>query len=133
LTTRAAIRGATYRDNIIYAWGVVPLGVGGFPRTIVATADFGVANIVENPAGTFTVTLFTKKEDGTTTSLGIGAVAATIYEAGAGENDCLTHIDATDVAGGTFTVYTSVVTLGMSGLGCQATSEPFQFIVTGRP
>lgn len=128
-------RGATYTDNIIYAWGYVNV-LGA----IETTFDFGIA-AVNNPApGVFEVTINLKDPvTGNTIPLQPGtpmAVTATLVA------EYYEHIQSLPSCGdirvtrfgyptpNTFTVYTFS---GQQNGQCQMENIPFMFHITGRP
>lgn len=126
----ATIGGATYEDNIIYAWAIIPTEpVWAVSRTIIPINDFGILNITENPAGTFTFTMNATNPDGTPKTFTNCAVVATLSS-----TSCLDHIVATPVSSGnTFTVVTSQITQAADKtINCGGATLPFMVIVTGR-
>ena len=116
----AVINGATYTDNVIYAWGSVTY-VGGVPTL---GSSFGVSSIIRNPGGPangqFLITLTSPAP------ITNGVVAATLAET----DPCFEFIGATTVSSGTFIVSTSAA--AGAPLACQPADRQFTFIVTGR-
>jgi len=65
LPGRPALQGATYQDNVVYAWADVPsTGIGALPHQITANSDFGVFSVWHTAPGTYVVTLNTASGSG---------------------------------------------------------------------
>ncbi len=75
---RASIIGATYRDNVIYAWGDVQAMhieySGPFPVKLIVNCDFGVDSVMQTAVGTYTVYLNVDDAWGANASLSCGAI-----------------------------------------------------------
>lgn len=118
---RSAFRGATYVDNILYAWGDVP--VWTTTGLIPLNDDFGVASVARTGPGRYTVTLNYQSPYGTGTTIDI-AVTATINDNSA---DCAI-IRIFDAGGSTNTFDVLI-----DDLSCNGIDKAFQFHVAGRP
>lgn len=122
------IYGATYTDNIIYAWGNIPAG-GPTPQVLIPTDQFGIAGgVVFTPPNKYVVTLHLEDPYGSNRILNHGSVTATIICNAETDPGCQT-ISVSPLAGNSFTVYTHQVT----GAVCDQKPLPFNFKVTGRP
>lgn len=131
----AAIRGATYTDNIIYGWGEIAANGG-------VTCDFGVLSVqhVAN-SGVYRITLNNIAPAGGATAINCGAVVATL---GTGANPpamvpanppagtrCA-YIYTTNIQNNVFDVY--ITEFNPATGDCdQGVDLPFKFHVTGRP
>jgi len=139
-SSNAAIRGATYTDNIIYAWGYVE-------GTL--KSSFGVYSVAVVSPGIWEVRLNLKYPDGSAMYLDSteAAVVACVY--GSGDHDCQ-HINIFNLHADTtnnqtvFRVSVSRQTLSYffapgtsyltdARLNCINEASDFMFIVTGRP
>lgn len=121
---RSAYTGGTYTDNVVYAWGVVSFQPG---PTLVVDADFGVANVVRNAAGWYTVQLNYMNPETGSNSLNNIAVTATLND-----NACaIIRVNVPNGPTNTFDVY--IDELFSSSGGCSPQDIPFHFQVTGRP
>lgn len=132
-TARSAIRGATYTDNVIYAWGIATPNQG-----MVNFCDFGVASILYLGVGHYRVILNPVKPDGSSMNLGCGSVTATITTP---NRECA-YINTSALSGNQFDVFISepglVTTMSGGfvtsvGLLCNPIDLPFSFKVTARP
>lgn len=121
-TVNAAITGATYVDNVVYAWGEID-ATGGI------NADFGVASVVSGGPGLYTVTLNTTDPLGSPINLTQASITVTIVDDNGRTQCALATASRIGVPGpNSFDVRTYVV----NG-ECQQTDLPFMFKVTGRP
>lgn len=121
-TVNAAITGATYVDNVVYAWGEID-ATGGI------NADFGVASVVSGGPGFYTVTLNTTDPLGNPINLTQASITVTIVDDNGRTQCALATASRIGVPGpNSFDVRTYVV----NG-ECQQTDLPFMFKVTGRP
>lgn len=120
------MKGATYTDNVLYAWGDIN-GNG----TINNNGSFGITNIVHAPGtGLYTITI--RVNDPVTNAqvfLGSAAITATLvndyyHECG------IISVSRLDPATNTFTVRTTRIGLAET---CGVYDLPFMFHVTGRP
>lgn len=119
----AAIEGATYVDNIIYAWGDIPAGLGG------PIYEFGVGGIGLAGPGVYDITLNITDPLGNPITLNEASITATIVETPDGDYGC-TSISTTKIGAigaNSFRVRTYLV----NG-GCEPADLPFMFKVTGR-
>lgn len=134
-TTNAAIRGATYTDNVIYAWGTAT----PTPGTVTVNCDFGVLNIMWMGIGHYKVTINPVNPDGTPMILSCGSVTATL----ATQNRECAFINATPLNNNQFDVFISAPGISkIYGPGgtlmdvfptCGEIDLPFAFKVTARP
>ncbi len=146
-TGTPAIIGATYTDNICYAWGdivptIPPLPICSpfYPFNLNPASDFGVKQVVQTGVGTYTITLNDIDPDGVTAKpLNSGAVTATLVNGKCGET-----ITVSPISGGVFTVTITVLRLTRFAGGpdsgqldglftCDPVDEEFAFHVFGRP
>lgn len=131
---RPAFFGATYVDNIVYAWADVDFAGGN----ITVRSNFGVQSIVRAPGifnGVFIVTLSNQDpHNPTTNKLSAASIVASLED----------NTDPADSVGNCG--YLNVSRIGIPGnnqfvvrtydrhtLDCTASDKPFMFIVTGRP
>ncbi len=124
-TTRAAIRGATYMDNVIYAWGSVDVAFG----QVNVNCDFGVANVIRKAPGIYTVTLNLREPDGSAMNIDCGSVTANIvYKPQLDPPNFPTCavIQTTPITGDTFDIY-------ILDFSCHSVDANFTFKVAGRP
>ncbi len=127
--TNSPIRGATYTDNIVYAWGNI--GIFG-----AINADFGVVAVNHPVAGVYEITVNIKDPVtgaviplGPTTPVAITATLVANPQAPFTCGDI--RVTGFGVPGpNQFTVYT----IGAPTSGhCEGLNSPFMFHVTGRP
>ena len=113
-----AIRGATYTDNVNYAWGQVNANGD-------AECDFGVASVTQIGAGQYEVVLNLTDPLGNLMSLECYSVTATV------RGDECGFATVMPIAGSsptTFRVFTR-----LADGSCEQQDLPFMFQVTGRP
>ncbi len=123
--TNSAIRGTTYTDNVIYAWAdATP--VPGPPGSVTVNCDFGVANIIYNSPGNYTVIMNLVDPSGASMNLSCGSVTATLTATDAGHFSCGIINTSPITASNTFNVF-------IRDLSCNPDDLPFTFKVTGRP
>ena len=130
---RSAIRGATYIDNIIYAWADVPDGAGvPVGNTFPPNDDFGVAAVIKAGVGVYDVRInVTDPVTGAVVILNNASITATIVDDFAGTTGCAV-ITTTQIGvpgPNTFRIRT----YNLGGGSCTADDLPFMFKVTGRP
>lgn len=128
-----AIEGATYKDNIIYAWGNVEVDGGAGKCNMIDR--FGDVTATYNGVGDYTIVVRIVKPDGGMTYLESGAIAITTRN-----KSCVFPISGVythDSVSTSFPVNISQHTLGVQGgistIQCQNTDSDFYFIITGRP
>ena len=96
------------------------------PTTVNVDCDFGVAQIIYNSRGNYTVNLNLVKPDGTPMSIDCGSATATLLATSSEDFSC-GIINTSPVSGTSFNVY-------IRQLDCINTVDlPFTFKVTGRP
>ena len=130
--------GGTYKDNIIYAWGVVEDGI-----IDSGTCDFGVLSITHTTgSGSYLIKLnLLNPNDGSQGNLRTGAVFLTSRDPGHSCGFQLRSSDLSTSGGATqFTVFTSIASVQPAVfpatgyvLSCTATDLNFMFMVIGRP
>jgi hypothetical protein len=133
-----SIKGATYTDNVIYAWGDV--SADGIANCTL----FGCTVKLMGP-GWYRVTLDIHNPDGSIVALNCASITATISTGHEPQippqYDCkfitVTRVDAS-ATGKVFDILiTQPALIGAPGgayyLGCQEVNAPFMFKVTGRP
>jgi len=126
-SSRAAIRGATYQDNTVYAWGHV--NPGG-----AIVGDFGVSSVVPAGPGCYTITLNLVDPNGNPITLTTGSVTATIAKAGACVFISSSPITTNAAGQPQFTVCMTEQGFSTAGtFGCFSTDYPFMFKVCGQP
>jgi hypothetical protein len=116
------VHGATYTDNIIYAWGNVDQD--GNP-----ICEFRVEKIAPLGPGWYQVLMHIIDSDGNDVPLNCGSVTATIgskNKPGNGWSDVCRHIGVSQIENSVFDVY-------ISDRECNPVDEFFNFKVTGRP
>lgn len=114
-----AIRGATYTDNVIYAWGLID-GDG----TVVC--DFGVLSVNHSGPGTYEIEINLTDPEGNQIPMDCMAITATV------KGDQCGLATASPNGGGppaSFTVFTHQ----LGGGNCEFEDMPFMFHLTGRP
>lgn len=131
----SAIRGATYTDNVIYAWGTATPA----PGIVTVDCDFGVHHIQWLGIGHYRVFITPIQPDGTPDTLSCGSVTATL----AAQNRECAFINATPLNNNQFDVYISAPGIskvyGPGGVltdvfpTCSEIDLPFAFKVTARP
>ena len=128
----SVIRGATYIDNIVYAWADVPSAAAIAPGGMVAAnSDFGVFRIQKVAAGIYDVQLnIVHPATGNFVALSDASITATIAEPPGilSPNTCAIITTSRMGPANTFRVYTRTV-----NSGCTLQDYPFMFKVTGRP
>lgn len=125
-TGRAAIRGATYMDNVVYAWGNVNVPPVAPPvGTLLVNGNFGVTSVTYLGVGSYRVQMNLTNPDGTAMTIGNGAVTATV------KNSTCTFISTSDITGNGFTI--TITELNLVAGHCQPKNASFMFHVTGRP
>jgi len=123
---RTPIRGATYVDNTIVAWGYITPGGG-------VVSDFGVAAVAIAGPGVYSVTLSLVDPDGNPVTLTDESITATLVQDGppnqpiACGSIVVSPIQA--VPANTFYVRTGLIANG----ACLPQELPFMFKVVGRP
>lgn len=121
--SRAPIQGATYTDNLMYAWGDV--GIFG-----AINSDFGVGAVAHPAAGVYIVTVRLEDPNGNPVVLNNAAITATLATT-EGENPFACQgirVSQMGIPGpNQFTVYT------FNTNTCQGQNSAFMFHVTGRP
>ena len=121
---KASYRGATYIDNVIYAWGDVP------PSSVVGSIalndDFGVASVNRTAAGTYVVTLNVADPAGNPITLNSASITATLVETSPPSCGFITTTRIGTPGSNQFTIKTYSTT-------CTLDDYPFMFKVTGRP
>lgn len=123
------IRGSTYVDNVVYAWGDV--GMGG-----VRNCDFGVQNIMVMAPGWYRVTLNITDPFGVVMNLSCASITATLSSnnpPGAMASPCRFIRTSRIGAGNTFDIYITENVIVGAMLQCQPVHDAFMFKVTGRP
>ncbi len=131
--TDGAIKGATYTDNVIYAWGNVPMN--GIP----VTCGFGVKNIIKRGIGWYEIevnTVLPFPDNTTRVNLSCASITATINSGvgpGGPHGQC-TFITASQIDPVTnkFDIYTTTQIFNGSSLQCVPIDAAFNFKVTGR-
>lgn len=121
-TVNPSILGATYVDNVIYAWGEIDAGGA-------INADFGVSNVTPYGGGVYDVTINVTDPLGNPVTLTQASITVTIVD-DAGDYGCAV-VTASRIgvpAPNTFTVRTY-----MNNGECRPEDLPFMFKVTGRP
>lgn len=119
--SRAPIRGATYVDNIIYAWGDINANA-------TINSDFGVATVTNPAVGTFIVTIrAVDPQTGMPITLNNAAVVATLSAEGP------TARCSTIMASRIGTPGPNQFQVMINGSSCEPTNLPFMFHLTGRP
>ncbi len=130
---RAAIKGATYVDNIIYAWGDVA-GSG------LVNSDFGVANVTRLRAGVYRVTLNLNTITGGAFTLANASITATLVDNTNYNSDppnacgtiLVSQIGGAGLAANQFLVRTFNNSAPTAPGDCTIADRPFMFKVTGR-
>lgn len=119
---RVPIRGATYSDNIIYAWGDID-GTGA------VLGDFGVVAVTKPPGlGVYIITVAVNDpQTGAPLTLTAGAVTATLVN-GSAPAPCGTIICSRIGVPGA-----NQFQVNTYGLDCTPADRPFMFHLTGRP
>ena len=129
---RYAIPGATYVDNIIYAWGNVPATPGVFVP-VIPNSDFGVSAITKGAAaGEYLVQLnIVDPTSGLMVVLNNASITATLVEDPSYTCGTITTSDlgAPGLAPNQFRIRTFDLSTG----SCTSDALPFMFKVTGRP
>jgi len=114
----APVTGGTYTDNVIYAWGDVTAGA-----TPTINSSFGVANVVRNGIGSYTVQLsIVDPVTAAPVLLNAGAATANLIVQGSG---CFI-IYVSPIVNSAFTVTIKDVS------SCSPADQRFTFHVTGR-
>lgn len=133
-SVRTAKEGSTYVDNIVYAWGIVSVlqSGGGDPppvgSTFSALMDFGVASVVYNGVGDYTINLSYADPDGNVKTYSTCPVVSLI------DAPCGATIQTQMLnPAGTFRVLINTLAIQGPVLACIPTNAPFSFHVTGRP
>jgi hypothetical protein len=125
--TKGVIKGATYTDNVIYAWGTVQMNPGVLPNQVTVLNDFGVAEVRKIGVGVFQVTLNpVDPYSGTAITLASAAVTANIRYEGNVLN-CGTIYPSGLAAG------TNQFMVRMMDSSCEPKDFDFTFHVCGRP
>lgn len=119
----AAIEGATYVDNIIYAWGDIAAGGG-------INSDFGVASVAGG-GGVYDITISITDPLGNPITINNASITATIVDSPDGENACsmITTTQMGAIGANSFRIRTYRLT---ADGGCREADLPFMFKVTGR-
>lgn len=128
-----AIKGATYTDNVVYAWGNVPMN--GIP----VTCGFGVKNVIKRGLGWYEIevnTVLPFPNNTTRVNLSCASITATINSGtgpGSQHGQCI-FITASQIDPLTnkFDIYTTAQSFNGFGLECKPVDAPFNFKVTGR-
>lgn len=113
------VRGATYTDNVIYAWGLID-GDG----TIIC--DFGVMAVDHIGPGTYEITVNLIDPLGEEIPIECMAITATVK---GDECGLATASPGNSGPPATFTLFTHLI----GGGGCELEDLPFMFHLTGRP
>lgn len=126
---RGAMRGATYTDNVMYAWGAIPAGGGIVPQPMIPTGDFGVASVTRSAVGTYNIVLNIRDADDNAITLERLSPMVTV------QGDGCYIATVTNVANNSnnFTVLIHQVGGVASPGTCSLVNMPFHFHVTGRP
>ena len=123
-TVNPSITGATYTDNVIYAWGDIS-AAGGI------NSDFGVGGVTYVGPGIYDIRINITDPLGNPVTLMQGSVTATLQEDAGGTEGCgmITTTPIGAVAPNTFRIRT----YNLAGdIGCLAADRAFMFKVTGR-
>lgn len=123
---RPMLKGSTYKDNVIYAWGHVNYQAA-FPQYIVVS-DFATAAVAHVPnTGDYVITLnITDPVTNLAYNLVDAAVTATLVDNESNEQTLCSFINVTRVVGNVFTVKIRY------GTDCSRIDRSFMFHVTGR-
>ncbi len=129
-----AIIGATYTDNITYAWG----DIGWNGATIVRNSDFGVLSITRQGAGWYRVKMTLTTPTDVPTNLNAASVTASISTNAApgGMFAKCRYITVSRInAANEFDVFITEqrINAGTMMLDCVNVDDSFMFKVTGRP
>ncbi len=116
---RVPFSGATYVDNILYAWGEVDAAGN-------VNADFGVASVIHAGPGTYIVRIDLQSPAGASILLNSASITATVVDKGEDPEATCRLISSTKISGNQFTIR-------IKDLTCKLVDTPFMFKVSGRP
>lgn len=123
-----SVRGATFQDNVVYAWGEIEPPATpwpGVPTPITPTADFGIANVMWMSPGVYEVILNVDDPDGNSITLGSICPVVTIR----GDRVCRF---VSCIPTGLPNRFQVAITQFTSGT-CSPSDASFYVQVTGRP
>lgn len=128
---RKPIGGATYQDNILYAWGYI--GSGGAVMN-GGQAEFGITAVTPlAPAGIYKIEVRVVDDGGNPRDLSNASVTATIVDENYGTDFLCAGITTSPVTYNPTTQNNEFIVKTGSTTSCTVMPYPFMFKMTGRP